>query len=516
MVLVPACIELAEGWQPVRDDAMISIGAYRVFSLQSPLVGNWSQASEGMRQAFFDLGPLLFWFLAVPVRLDPDQGALWGAALICGAALSVAVEAAWSVKGWPAAVAMALLVADMGWQNQLLNDLAWNPRFGLVFLIAAGASAWAVASGRFGWWPLVVLGASVAAQCHLVYAITAIGLVVVAPLAALVYGHRPPRWRWLVVGLVLGAACWVAPLIQQVTGHPGNLSTVLHSGTAQASVGLGFGWHALATAVTLHPIWLTQFPYLISFADQMPHYLRGHAEAGGFVGLGLTVGIAVAAWRAKRGELSALAVIGVVMAVGTVASFATFPRDNLGPVGYLSYVLWLVGILVWIIVVWAAGDLLVSGFRWWRGRRHLRGWVPIRFGLAVAALLLMVIAGVAALKTMVPEAHQLDANLKVDARLDHAIARSVEHTVPPGPVIVVVRPSTFGAHYGYYVIDYWGVALLLLEHGWRPGLQYTFSGVATHLTVPPGARWPEVIVHVDLATKAVIGAQRVGRTDGRG
>lgn len=154
-----------------------------------------------------------------------------------------------------------------------------------------------------------------AAQCHLVYAITGVALVVVAPLAALVCGHRPPRWRWFVVGLVTGAACRVAPLAQEVTGHPGNLSVVLHSGAAQAPVGLGFGWQALATAVTLRPIWLTQFPYLISFVDQMPHYLRGHAGAGGVVGLCLMVGIAVAAWRAKRRELSALAVIGVVVAV---------------------------------------------------------------------------------------------------------------------------------------------------------------------------------------------------------
>ena len=139
--------------------------------------------------------------------------------------------------------------------------------------------------------------------------------------------------------------------------------------------------------------------------------------------------------------------------------------------------------------------------------------MPIRWGLEVAALLLLVIAGIAGLRTLVPEAHQLAANPGVDARLDQAIARSVEHTVPPGPVVVVVRPSTFGRRYGYYVIDYWGVALVLLEHGWRPGLQYTFFGAATHLTVPPGAHWPEVIVHVDPATEAVIGAQRVGPTE---
>src|ERR1700678_317979 len=97
LVLVPTVIQMADGWRAVRDDAMISIGAYRVFSSHSPTVGVWSQASQGRHHAFYDLGPLLFWLLAVPVRLDPDHGAIWGAALLCGAALSLSVEAAWSV-----------------------------------------------------------------------------------------------------------------------------------------------------------------------------------------------------------------------------------------------------------------------------------------------------------------------------------------------------------------------------------------------------------------------------------
>ena len=165
MVLVPTLIDLADGWRPVRDDAMISIGSYRVFSGHSPLVGVWSLASQGMHHAFFDLGPLLFWLLAVPVHLDPSHGALWGVALVCGASLSLAVEAVWSVKGWPAAVAVAVVVADVGLgQTQMFTDLVWNPHFGLVFLIASAATAWVVACGRFGWWPLVVVFASVAAR----------------------------------------------------------------------------------------------------------------------------------------------------------------------------------------------------------------------------------------------------------------------------------------------------------------------------------------------------------------
>lgn len=69
-LVVPAVIELSDGWRPIRDDAMISIGSYQVFSAKSPLVGVWSQASAGLPHAIFGLGPLLFWLLAVPVHLD--------------------------------------------------------------------------------------------------------------------------------------------------------------------------------------------------------------------------------------------------------------------------------------------------------------------------------------------------------------------------------------------------------------------------------------------------------------
>ena len=34
------------------------------------------------RHVAFDPGPLLFWMLALPVRMDPAHGVLWGAALV--------------------------------------------------------------------------------------------------------------------------------------------------------------------------------------------------------------------------------------------------------------------------------------------------------------------------------------------------------------------------------------------------------------------------------------------------
>ncbi|MBF6556375.1 MAG: hypothetical protein IVW52_09415 [Acidimicrobiales bacterium] len=508
-VLVPTLIQLSNGWRTVRDDAMISIGSYRVFSAQSPLVGVWSLASAGMRHAFFDLGPLPFWLLAVPTHLDPGQGALWGAALVAGGVLSIGVEAAWSVRGWPAALAVALVVADTGWQTQLFTDVVWNPHFGLVFMIGAGATAWAVASGRFGWWPLAVVFASVAAQSHLIYAIPAVALAVIGPLAGLAYGYRPRRWRWIVVGLVAGAACWVAPLAQEVFGHPGNLSLVLNSGAGHSRVGWAFGLHGLATAVAPRPIWLTQYPYRAAF-NGMPHYLNGHPSIWAAVSLCLLTAIAVAAWLAKRRPLSALALIGTVMATATVATLASLPRDNLTVLGYLGNYLWVVGTLIWIIVAWAVGAVAAGGLhRWHRDRRSVGDLVLLRRGFEIAGLSLLALMAFESIQTVVPAAHDRVSAVHLDTPLDSAIVRSVERSVPPGPVVVEVRPAAFGPGYGFYTVDYWGVAWKLLVDGWRPGLQSGFFGVATNLSVPPGARWPKVIVHIDPSTKSVTRVQRI-------
>jgi hypothetical protein len=508
-VLVPTVIQLSNGWRSVRDDAMISIGSYRVFSAQSPVVGVWSLASAGMRHAFFDLGPLPFWLLAVPIHLDPGQGALWGAALVSGGVLSIALEAAWSVRGWPAALAVALVVADIGWQTQLFTDLVWNPHFGLVFMIGAGATAWAVASGRFGWWPLVVLFSSVAAESHLIYAIPAVALAVIAPLAGLAYGHRPRRWRWIVMGLAVGVACWAAPLAQELFGHPGNVSLILNSGAGHSRVGFGFGLHGLATAAAPRPIWLTQYPYLVAY-NGMPHYLSAHPIAWAVLSLCLLIAIAVAAWMAKRPSLSALALIGTVVATATVATFATLPRDNLIVLGYLGNYLWVVGTLVWIIVAWAVGAVAAGGLRrWHRGRQSVGDQVMLRRGFEITGLALLALVAFESIQNVVPAAQGRVSAVHLDTPLDSAIVRSVERSVPPGPVVVEVRPAAFGPGYGFYTVDYWGVAWKLLVDGWRPGLQSGFLGVATNLSVPPGARWPKVIVYLDPSTKSITRVERI-------
>jgi hypothetical protein len=514
LVLVPALVQMANGWRATGDEAEISIGSYQVFTSRPPLLGAYSEVTAGIH-AIFDLGPLLFWMLAVPVRLDPNQGVLWGAALLCGVALSLAIEAVWSLKGWPACVALALVTADVSWQTHLMVDLEWNPHIGLVFLIAAGAIAWVVTTGRFGWWPLVVLFGSIAAQCHFIYVAPACALAVISPLSALAFGQRPSRWRWLVVGAAIGAACWLATLVQEAFGHPGNLTLILNSGAQAPRVGLGFGFHALAMAAAPHPIWLTPYPFGIVYFG-MPAYLLDRPIIWGIIAPVAVVTIAVIAGRAQRFELSALSIVGTVMAIGTVISFASFPADNLAESGYLLNMLWVVGTLIWIIAVWgclALGREIV--LRWIRGRPLTGGRLPLLHGLEVAGLTLLVIAGIAGVRSLTGAAHGTVESVKAVLPLDRSIARSVEHNVPPGPVIVVVQSSTF-PHLGDPSIDYKGLAWILLTDGWHPGLEFSYFGPALHLSVPPGARWPEVIVRVNPSSNVVTGVERVNPTDSEG
>jgi hypothetical protein len=72
---------------------MIAIRSWAVFSSRPPVAGEFSQASGCAGHVAFHPGPLLYWMLAVPVRIDPAHGMLWGA-IWCALAMAVCVEGA--------------------------------------------------------------------------------------------------------------------------------------------------------------------------------------------------------------------------------------------------------------------------------------------------------------------------------------------------------------------------------------------------------------------------------------
>jgi hypothetical protein len=107
---------------------------------------------------------------------------------------------------------------------------------------------------------VLVISASIAGQAHLMFAIAAAAAVVLALIVGLVDTIRSGTgfrgYRWLIIGVVAGAACWAAPLVQQFTSRHGNLyALLLGNGTPQPRAGLAFGLKALSAAVQPPVYW---------------------------------------------------------------------------------------------------------------------------------------------------------------------------------------------------------------------------------------------------------------------
>jgi hypothetical protein len=179
-------------------------------------VGQYSTISGGSGHILFDPGPLQYVLLTFPIHIDHLQGGLWGSALLYAAVLSIAVEAMWFVGRWLACVFVAVAVVDLAWTvPSVFGQQIWNPDFGLPILVASIALAWAVALGSFGWWPVLVVTTSVAAQTESFYATVAAGLVIVCPFVGLWHSGRPARFRWLTIGAGVGVLCWLPAVIQE-------------------------------------------------------------------------------------------------------------------------------------------------------------------------------------------------------------------------------------------------------------------------------------------------------------
>ena len=263
-ILVLGMVELARGWRPLFDNAGLALRSYQVFTSQSPLVGH-QMAVSARSHAVFGPGPLQNWLLAVPVRLDPAQGVLWGSLIAVVVAVALTIEAAWAVGGWKGAAVMSgcVLVLALA-RTGVVLDVAWNVWFGLIFLVATVATGLAVGTGRLRWWPVTVVAASVVVQCQAAFGPPAVAVCLVAPVLGVVALRRQRVGIGvvpLVVGLGAGVVVWVAPVIQQFTSRPGNLTLLARAaGDSGPLIGPMAALRALGGATEVPPNWVHNLP----------------------------------------------------------------------------------------------------------------------------------------------------------------------------------------------------------------------------------------------------------------
>ncbi len=487
VVVTPTVIEMVVGWRPLGDDADISLRSQQVFSLHPPLLGQLSTVSHGAGGIIYDLGPSLYWLLAVPVKLDPFTGALWGAAVLCGLVLSLAIEALWSCGLRIGCAIVPLMTAELAIIFPgTFSHLTLNPYFGLVWLVAAVGIGWAVARGAVAWWPILVVVASVTAQSDLIYVVVGAGLALVCPLVALARPHSPVGKRWVAGGLALGALCWIAPAIQQLSGHPGNVTLLWQSRGREPALGIRYAIRSLTAIGSPDPMWLHGIPKALLMAS------TGSPSLWGAILLIVFGVLIVATLRTGSSTFSSLVLVTVVLLVCSVGTFAIVPKQHASQLFYLLPWLWIVSLMVWIIGLWALGAFVVGvaghASAMDSKARLSRSIVRLRAGLPVMVTVGVVAVGLAAAaKTVAPARTEIGPVLISNVE---RISTSIERSVPKGPVELDFQPR-LGLDSVYEVLDGPAVMWRLSVDGWHPELTPDFTSI-TGLDYPVRPGWPRV------------------------
>jgi hypothetical protein len=475
-------------WHVVGDGAGIALRSWDA-TAHVPLVGQPTQLGHGL----YDPGPLQYWLLAIPVHIDPVRGVLWGAALWCIAAASLAIEAAWSILGEVGGLlASGTILGMVAWGPLLVVKPYWNPCFAAMFFLAALAAGWAVMSGRRWWWPVLVITASVAAQAHLMFAVASAALVLLALIVGLVDAFRAKTgYRWAITGLIAGIACWAAPLIQQFTSRVGNLAALVHGQGARQHAGLAFAVKTLAAFTQPPPLWWRHLPGSLGL------YGLIQARSALFAVAILAVTAAamlVAVFQLRSRTLASLAAISLLVSGAALLTFSRIPVEGLGRLGYLLLAMFPVGLLIWLTVGSAfvlTGWQVIIRMRAAKARRvgprggqqgRAGAWTRLAVrGAGAAAVLLIVLASVPGVVQPTP-GFLGDAP---GARLISVATRLIEQVRPGQRIALSVAAASKPD-----------------RHWLKAGLVWALTGDGYHLTLRPLPMRRQPIPHVTVLLRS--------------
>lgn len=372
-VIVATVRAVRDGWIPGADQGIIATRAYDVLSDHMPLVGQYTLAGEVTGKVTHSLGPMLFWVLALPARfgapasITVTMGAINTLAIVGSVAL--ARRRGGIVLMFAAAVAVALMCQSLA--AETFHDV-WNPSAGLFPLTLLIFLCWSLACGEHRLLPLTVLVASFVVQAHLMYLAPSAGLLAVGiggmavsllrdRRAASAVGALPPGRRslllWSAAAAVIAAVCWSAPVVEQLTERPGNLTLVVDSASRhKTTLGAGVGWHAIVRAVGVRPWWL----YEPSDRWERKYDVRASPHSGAVVSAAILLvallAVALVGLAHRRRDLLAGALIGFVLcgALAAVAASTPTPRLLSATLGYTMWWGSQVGMWVYLMIAWSA------------------------------------------------------------------------------------------------------------------------------------------------------------------
>lgn len=370
----------ANGWVPTVDDAIIITRSYDVLSSGSPTLGQSSMGGQLGTTPLHSPGPLLYWLLSVPSRIGPPwivpvfMGSL--NAVLLAIVVLLARRRGGTVFAAATAVGLLLLVRAIG---VVVLVEVWNPSAALVPFLVLLFLTWSIVDGDRWLLPAAVLVASFVVQTHLTYLMPVVALMLVTLAAGwgreviavirrrdrggLPNGRphlpsRPGGVRTLLLAIAVGAACWIAPLVQQLRGDPGNLTLVARAGrSAEKRGGLDAVRASVGRAIGLPPRWTKPSapPIRDILEGVIPGPLIGQLSA---VLVVVLLGIvALVALRVRDRTLLAAAATGLAALAAMVAVAATLPLDRGLVTGYSFLWFRIAGLYAWLV-------LGLAGWRW--------------------------------------------------------------------------------------------------------------------------------------------------------
>jgi hypothetical protein len=439
-VAVSAGRAIADHWVPSGDEAVIAVRVHDALTSDPPLTGLPSTSDlYGSKIRTRHLGPSEFYLLAVPERLlGPQLGLLLGAGAITAAALLIAAWVALRRAGPGVALGVSVLLVLTTWSTgtAVLTDPI-SSNVGGYPLLAAAVLAWALLLGDIRLLPLAVAVISFAAQQHLAMVMPAAAVAVIA--GAGVVGTLWSRWSvreersrtlaWIGGALAVGAVMWLPVAIDQVTGHPGNLTAIARfSGDGRSSLTTADAVNATLRAAGPPPL---QLAHDLTGHDLIAPVAPIHVAAALVVLAGMAV-LSVVMWRRER-ALAALGPVALAMAVAGFAATTNVP-DSLEAFRINLYRWsWVLAFVVWWAIGWVVARAVARAVPASGLRTAPDGAIgAVMPYVAVATMVVVLATSLGA--TGADDARRDATAFGLDRRLGDVAARSFSHD---GPVMVV-------------------------------------------------------------------------------
>jgi hypothetical protein len=432
-VVVSTLNAVSAGWFPLGDDAITAVRSYDVLSTHPPTLGPISSSSLLIGHAVLSPGPMLFWLLALPVRLG-TLGPAVAMGLVNVACVIGVVALARRRGGQPLMFATGAAVAAMcaSLDSYVWHDL-WGPAATLLPFTLLLFLGWSVGCGEYRLLPLTVLVASFTVQSHLTYLLPTAAILV--PALGFLVLRRPsiPR-RWIVAALAVLAVCWALPLADEVIHRPGNVERIVQAANAvEHSYGASGGFHAVVRAVGIPPWWLQGPRIPFARLAEVVQDPAPFAVVTALSVLALLGGLVAVALRSRRRDVALAALLALTLMLSLFAVTASSPNN--GPLLVaISYTIWWAspaGMFTWLVLGFGAAALVSGADRGLALRTRLAAGVG-RGRLAAAAGVLAV-AGVGALVAAGENRDRLET-LFAPAR---TIADHVRAEAPPEATVFI-------------------------------------------------------------------------------